>query len=117
MPSNDKKAKKPKHLGDFGFTYVTKVNGKRHEAEIGQGAINQSLRCDGCFKTGFLNRQGLGGHQATCKAYILLKSKHEASNSTDTIAKSVGSNIFTNPQTRTPRVTSARDERHAVMTL
>ena len=40
MPSNDKKAKKPKHLGDFSFTCVTKVNGKRHEAEIGQGDIN-----------------------------------------------------------------------------
>ena len=56
ISSNDKKAKKSKHLGDFGFTYVTKVNGKRHEAEIGEGAINQSLRCDGCFKNGFLNR-------------------------------------------------------------
>ena len=36
MSNNDKNSKKPKHLGDFDFTYVTKVNGKKHEDEVGQ---------------------------------------------------------------------------------
>lgn len=105
MPSNEKKTKKPKHLGDFSFTYATKVNGNKCEAEIGQGVTNQSLHCKGCFKTGFLSSQGLGGHQATCKACMLLKSKHEANHSVGSIAKSMGSNIFTTPQTHTPRIT------------
>ena len=117
MSSNEKKDKKPKYLGHFGFRYVTKVNGKKYEAEIGQGVISQSLLCVGCIKTRFLNSQGLGEYQVTCKAHALLKAKHRADDSTGSIAKHMVSTIFTNPQVRTPRITVECNERHAVVIL
>ena len=50
---NSKQAKKPKHLGDFGFTFVKKINGKEHNTKIGKGIINNDLRCEGFSKKGF----------------------------------------------------------------
>ena len=97
MSSKDKKAKKPKHLGDFGFTCVTTVNDKKHEAKTGKGVITQSLHCDDCFKTRFTNSQGSGEHQETCKAFALLKEKQEAKHSIARITEKIGSDIFTNP--------------------
>ena len=54
---------------------VKKINGKEQKAEIVKRIINNNLRCEGCFKNGFLNRQCLRGHQATCKGHQQLKAK------------------------------------------
>ena len=51
--NNDKSAKKPKHLGDFGFTYVENIRGKKFTHPIVEGVINQNLRCNGCRKSDF----------------------------------------------------------------
>ena len=117
MSSNDKKSKKPKHLGDISFTYVTKINGKKYKAEIGQGVISQSLCCDRYFKTGFVNSLRLGEHQVKCKACALLQAKQHTILSLVSIIKYIGFKIFTNLQICTLHITAEYNEQHTDMTL
>ena len=41
---NKKQAKKPNHIGDFGFAFMKKIKGKERKVEIGKGIINKNLR-------------------------------------------------------------------------
>ena len=101
---DDKQAKKPKHLGDFVFAFAKKINSKESKDEIGKVIINDDLRCEGCFKKGFRNSQGLGFHQATCKRCQQLKAKERLDSEKGTPSINFNCTIFTNPHTQTPRM-------------
>ena len=97
---NVKHTKKPKHLSDFGFAFVNKMNGKECKAEIDEVIINNNLLCEGCFKKEFRNSQGGGGHQASYKGHHQLKAKERLDSEKGTPSINFNCTIFTNPETK-----------------